>query len=120
MAWRRKPRNDNSFVMKTPVLICMGLYVTIGPSIAIAENLGFNWLGIVSASLLCVFCGSIPLALRELAHFVDGGYEAYRPASNPADPTNRLNSSGLGDDHSGNPHCCSRCGNVCDHRWGAR
>ncbi len=58
----RRRNDDNFFLMKIPVLICMGLCVSIGPAIVIVTKHDFNWFGIISASILCLLCVGIPLA----------------------------------------------------------
>ena len=119
MPWRRKRRNDvNFFLMRIPVLICMGLCVSIGPAIAIVTKHDFNWFGIISALILCLLCVGIPLASCEIADRLDSDHETRRSTHDDPDSTTRLDSGGSVDDRRGGPHRCSCCGSVCDHhRW---
>ncbi len=116
MPSRRKRRNnDNFFFMKTPVILIIGLGVSVGPAIAIAAKHDLGWFGIISASLLCAVCVGIPLTAREIAGRLDGDHETHRPTSGNPDSTTGLDGGSPVDGHPGDPHRCCRGGSVPDH-----
>ena len=105
---------DDSFIVKTPVLICIELAFAIGPAIVVSIHL--KWAGIITGLAICAIAIIIPVAAKEMDRFLDGGYQTDATAPGPPVTTTELGNSRSGNYYRGNPHRRSRCGSVRDRR----
>ena len=78
---RQKDR-ETFFWMKTPVIIIIGLGISILPALAIINKSELGWYRVVGALILCAICIGTPIAAREITFHSDRKNETHRPASN--------------------------------------